>query len=61
MTGAELGRQVLEPIIRESLESAATQAAKEKVRDELEDRAGDLLDRFGSDQNDEDSGSDERE
>ena len=61
VTGAELGRQVLEPIIRESLESAATQAAKEKVRDELEDRAGDLLDRFGSDQNDEDSGSDERE
>ncbi len=46
-TGAELARQILEPIIRRSLESSAVDAVEERVRDELGERAGDLLDRLG--------------
>lgn len=50
-TGPELARQVLEPVIREALQSSAAQAAKDKLRDTLEEKAGDLadglLDRLG--------------
>lgn len=46
-TGAELARQVLEPVIRRALESSAVDAVKERVRDELDERAGELLDRLG--------------
>lgn len=49
--GAELARQVLEPVIREALESTAAEAAKDRLREELNDKAGELteglLDRLG--------------
>jgi uncharacterized protein involved in outer membrane biogenesis len=46
-TATEVARQVLEPVIRRTLESSAGEAVKERVRDEITERAGDLLDRLG--------------
>lgn len=45
-TGAELARQVLEPVIRRSLESAAVESVKKRVLDKLNDRTGGLVDRL---------------
>jgi uncharacterized protein involved in outer membrane biogenesis len=53
-TGTEVARQILEPVIRRTLESSAGQAVKERIRDEVGERAGELLDRLGSDRSDED-------
>ena len=50
-TGAEIARQVLEPVFEEALESAAVQALREKVDDALEDAADAVLRGvFGSDE-----------
>jgi hypothetical protein len=48
-TATEVARQILEPVIRRTLESSAGQAVKDRVRDEITERAGDLLDRLGGD------------
>lgn len=64
-TGAELARQILEPVIRETLESSAAEATKERVRDELNEKAGELteglLDRLGGEKDEADPGEDDTE
>ncbi len=45
-TAAEVARQVLEPVIRRTLQASASEAVKERVRDEISERAGDVLDRL---------------
>jgi len=49
-TGAEVARQLLEPLFEEALKSAAVEAIRDKAKDAIEDAADKLLEGiFGSD------------
>jgi hypothetical protein len=65
-TAATVAKQILEPVIRKALESAAARGIEDTLRDKLDERKSDignkLLDRLGkdapTDDADEDSGTD---
>jgi hypothetical protein len=68
-TAAAVARQILEPVIRKALESAAAGGIEDTLREELDDRTSEigteLLDRLGgkdaaTDDEDENPGDDER-
>jgi hypothetical protein len=64
-TGAELARELLEPVLREALQSSAVQGVKDRVREELDEKAGELadglLERLGGERDDEKSGDEEKQ